>query len=36
MQRAFEKAGFEREGTLRSFMPDPAGRADYLLYAHVA
>jgi RimJ/RimL family protein N-acetyltransferase len=33
MQRSFEKAGYKREGVLRSFMPGPRGRVDYLLYA---
>jgi RimJ/RimL family protein N-acetyltransferase len=33
MRRALEKAGFSHEGTLRSYMPEGAGRADYALYA---
>jgi ribosomal-protein-serine acetyltransferase len=33
MRRVLEKLGFAREGTMRSFMPDGDGRADYVLYA---
>lgn len=36
MRGALEKAGFALEGTLRAFMPDGAGRADYALYAVTA
>jgi RimJ/RimL family protein N-acetyltransferase len=35
MRRALEKAGFACEGTMRAFMRDGDGRADYALYAHV-
>jgi RimJ/RimL family protein N-acetyltransferase len=35
MRRVLEKAGFANEGVMRSFMPSAAGRADYVLYAHV-
>jgi RimJ/RimL family protein N-acetyltransferase len=35
MRRALEKAGFALEGTMRGFMPDGEGRADYALYARV-
>jgi RimJ/RimL family protein N-acetyltransferase len=33
MRRALERAGFTFEGTLRGFMPDGDGRADYAMYA---
>jgi RimJ/RimL family protein N-acetyltransferase len=36
MRRVFEKVGYAEEGVMRSFMPDGVGRADYVLYAHVA
>jgi RimJ/RimL family protein N-acetyltransferase len=36
MRRVFEKSGYEAEGVMRSFMPDGDGRADFVLYAHVA
>jgi RimJ/RimL family protein N-acetyltransferase len=36
MRGALEKAGFELEGTLRAYMPDGGGRADYALYALTA
>ena len=35
MRRVLEKAGFAYEGTMRAFMPDGDGRADYALYALV-
>lgn len=33
MRRAFEKAGYRREGVLHGFMPGDGGRLDYVLYA---
>jgi len=33
MRRVFEKLGWGYEGTMRAFMPDGDGRADYALYA---
>jgi RimJ/RimL family protein N-acetyltransferase len=33
MRRVLEKLGFVYEGTMRSFMPDGEGRADYVLFA---
>ena len=36
MRRVLEKVGYAHEGTMRAFMPEAAGRADYALYAHVA
>jgi RimJ/RimL family protein N-acetyltransferase len=33
MRRVFERLGWDFEGTMRAFMPDGAGRADYALYA---
>ena len=33
MRNVLERVGFTFEGVLRSFMPEPAGRADYALYA---
>jgi RimJ/RimL family protein N-acetyltransferase len=35
MRRVLEKAGYEHEGTMRSFAPEGDARADYALYAHV-
>jgi ribosomal-protein-alanine N-acetyltransferase len=35
MRRVFAKAGYAEEGVMRSFMPDEAGRADFVLVAHV-
>ncbi len=35
MRTVLAKVGFEHEGTMRRFMPDGDGRADYALYAHV-
>jgi RimJ/RimL family protein N-acetyltransferase len=32
-RRVLEKLGFKREGVLRSFMPGPRGREDYVMYA---
>src|SRR5207237_7373124 len=36
MRGALERAGFRLEGTLRAFMPDGDGRADFALYAFTA
>ena len=36
MRGALEKAGFEYEGTLRGYMPEQDGRADFALYALTA
>jgi len=33
MRRVFENLGWQLEGTMRAFMPDGGGRADYALYA---
>lgn len=33
MRRVFTKLGFAEEGVMRAFMPGPAGRDDYALYA---
>jgi RimJ/RimL family protein N-acetyltransferase len=36
MRHVLEKVGYAYEGTMRGFMPEGDGRADYALYAHVA
>jgi RimJ/RimL family protein N-acetyltransferase len=36
MRRVFAKAGYAEEGVMQAFMPANGGRADFVLYAHVA